>query len=249
MSGDPFYVGWQPRAAPDSARFVRAAVAALLLTALGLAAALAASQRTFQPARFELGVARTLTGVYQHGPVPHLRVARPGEGAGESRWLVVAPGKHGADPAWAVLDGRRVELRGSLVFRAEGTLVEIASGSLRDLGPAPVAGTGQPLGTVTLSGEIVDSKCWLGVMNPGNLRTHRACARLCVGGGIPPLLVVRTPGAGTHQAVLVGPAGEAVNDAVLDLIALPVELRGELERHDDLFVLRIDPATIRVLER
>jgi hypothetical protein len=243
-----FYVGWQARAAPDAARFTRAAVALIALAALAVAAAWAASQRTWQPAAFEFGVERDLEGVYQHAPVPHLRVARPGTGAGETRWLLVAPGKHGGESAWAVHDGLRVALRGSLVFRAEGTLVEVAPASLRGLGQAPAAAPVERLGHVTLRGEIVDSKCWLGVMNPGNLRTHRACAMLCVRGGIPPLLVVRTPDAGLRQAVLVGPGGEAVNEAVLDLIALPVELEGELERHDDLFVLRTDPSAIRAIE-
>jgi hypothetical protein len=180
--------------------------------------------------------------------VPHLRVARPGAGGGETRWLLVAPGKHGGDAAWAALDGRHVALRGSLVHRGEGTMVEVAPGSLRELGPGAPAGGPQHLGRVALAGEIVDSKCWLGAMNPGNLRTHRACARLCVRGGIPPLLVVRTPDAGFSQAVLVGPSGEPINAAVLDWIAVPVSLEGQLERYDDLWVLRVDPATVRALE-
>jgi hypothetical protein len=47
------------------------------------------------------------------------------------------------------------------------------------------------LGTQTLIGEIVDSKCYLGVMNPGALIPHRACAIRCISGGIPPVLLVR----------------------------------------------------------
>ncbi|HVS19790.1 MAG TPA: hypothetical protein VMT18_14390, partial [Planctomycetota bacterium] len=210
-----FYIGWQARAAPEAARFTRAVVLLLVLAGLAVAAAWAASQRTWQPAGFEFGVERAFEGVYQHTPVPHLRVARPGADAGESRWLLVAPGKHGAEAAWATHDGLRVALRGSLVFRAEGTLVEVAPASLRELGPAPSAAPVEHLGHVALRGEIVDSKCWLGVMNPGNLRTHRACATLCVRGGIPPLFVVRTPDAGLRQAVLVGPRGEALNESVL----------------------------------
>jgi hypothetical protein len=243
-----FYVGWQARAAPDTARFARAAAALCVLAALAAGALWAASQRGWQPASFEFGVERDFEGAYGHAPVPHLRVARPGVGAGETRWLLVAPGKHGGDAGWSELDGSRVALRGSLVHRGEGTLIEVAPGSLRALGPASSAAEPQRLGRVALTGEIVDSKCWLGVMNPGNLRTHRACATLCVRGGIPPLLVVRTPASGVRQAVLVGPSGEALNAAVLDLIAVPVALAGELERHDDLYVLRVDPTTLRALD-
>lgn len=243
-----FYVGWQPRAERDVARSARAAAALLVLAALAAGALWAASQRGWQPATFEFGVERDFEGDYAHAPVPHLRVARPGADAGATRWLLVAPGKHGGESGWSGFDGRRVALRGSLVHRAEGALVEVVPDSLRELGPAAPADGPQFLGHVVLSGEIVDSKCWLGVMNPGNLRTHRACATLCVRGGIPPILVVRTYDAGLRQAVLVGRDGEPVNEAVLDLIALPVEVAGELERHDDLFVLRVDPVTIRRLD-
>lgn len=243
-----FYVGWRERAAPDTRRFVLGVTLALLALCAGVAAALARSQRTFQPAVFEFGVERAFEGVYQHAPAPHLRVARPGAESGESRWLLVTPGKHGGASDWAAHDGKRVALVGSLVYRDEGTLLEVVPDSLRELGPGVPAAAVERLGRVALAGEIVDGKCWLGVMNPGNLRAHRACARLCVAGGIPPLLVVRTPDAGLRQALLVGPDGEAVNEAVLDRIALPVELEGELERHDDLFVLRVDPAAIRTID-
>ena len=50
---------------------------------------------------------------------------------------------------------------------------------------------GSAASRVTLRGEIVDSKCFLGVMVPGAGRTHKECASLCVRGGIPPALFVR----------------------------------------------------------
>lgn len=42
---------------------------------------------------------------------------------------------------------------------------------------------------VTLDGELVDSKCYLGTMKPGDGKTHKSCAILCLRGGIPPLFV------------------------------------------------------------
>jgi hypothetical protein len=47
----------------------------------------------------------------------------------------------------------------------------------------------EDLGAFTLVGEIVDSKCYLGIMNPGETNPHRECAALCIGGGIPPLII------------------------------------------------------------
>jgi nitrite reductase/ring-hydroxylating ferredoxin subunit/DMSO/TMAO reductase YedYZ heme-binding membrane subunit len=244
----PFYVGYQPKAPVEIGRSARRAVAAVLACSLLFGAALAASQRAWQPGIFELGRERTLRGVYAHSPVPSLRVARPGADAGDSRWLLVRPGKLGPDPAWSALDGREVELAGTLIHRAEGTLIEVSPAGLRDLGSAAAAPESQPLGKATLRGEIVDSKCWLGVMNPGNLRTHRACATLCISGGIPPMLVARDESGRSLQLLLVGPSSEALNDAVLPWIARPVEIEGEIERCGDLLVLRVEPASIHPLD-
>ena len=101
------------------------------------------------------------------------------------------------------------------------------------------------LGRQTLKGEIVDSKCYLGVMNPGQLLPHRACAIRCISGGIPPVLLVRqTNGAATYL-LLVSAAGRPVNQQVLDLVAEPVQITGEVERQGRLLILRADPSTYR----
>ncbi|MEJ2177929.1 MAG: hypothetical protein P8Y12_08270 [Gammaproteobacteria bacterium] len=44
---------------------------------------------------------------------------------------------------------------------------------------------------MTLTGEIADSKCFLGVMKPGEGSIHRACAEVRLLGGIRSMLVVR----------------------------------------------------------
>ena len=106
----------------------------------------------------------------------------------------------------------------------------------------------EPLGRCTLRGEIADSKCHLGAMNPGRRKVHRACAMNCIAGGIPPVLLVDREDGGTDVALLVGPSGEVVNDAVLPLVGLPVEVTGELWREDGLLILSADPAAIRRLD-
>ena len=126
-------------------------------------------------------------------------------------------------------------------------MVEVQPETIEDLGVSEVALSAMELGEATLRGEIVDSKCYLGVMKPGNLKTHRACAVRCISGGIPPVLVVRSEEGGAtsvRYVLLVGPDGEPINEAILDRVAEPVQARGALERHDDLWVLRVDPAEI-----
>jgi len=101
------------------------------------------------------------------------------------------------------------------------------------------------LGQQTLIGEIVDSKCYFGVMNPGQLATHRACAIRCISGGIPPVLLVRRSNGAAFYFLLVSRDGKPVNKAVLDLVAESVEITGEVERQGELLVLRANPSTYR----
>ena len=104
-----------------------------------------------------------------------------------------------------------------------------------------------PLGKQTLIGEIVDSKCFLGVMNPGQLTPHRACAIRCISGGCPPVLLVRQKEGPAVYLLLVSAEGKPVNKQVLDMVAEPLEITGEVERQGELLILRADPATYRRL--
>ncbi|MEY4510457.1 MAG: hypothetical protein RLZZ450_2579, partial [Pseudomonadota bacterium] len=102
-------------------------------------------------------------------------------------------------------------------------------------------------GRVTLRGEIVDIKCWLGRMKPGDGRTHRACAQFCIAGGIPPVLVTRDQAGVERRYLLTSPEGGAINDAVLPYVAEVVEVDGSLETAPGMSFLRLDPALIRRL--
>ena len=102
----------------------------------------------------------------------------------------------------------------------------------------------EELGRWRLSGEICDGKCYLGIMRPGVGLAHKACANLCVKGGVPPVLVLEQPvkvdGLETVFILLADAEGKAVGDDLYDLVALLVRLEGALERHGDMLVLRTD---------
>ena len=99
----------------------------------------------------------------------------------------------------------------------------------------------------TLQGKIVDSKCHLGVMNPGRFKPHRACAIQCLAGGIPPILVMQDGEGTLAHVLLVAADGTALNEAILDYVAEPVELSGRLEMIGDRQVLFADIASLRRL--
>jgi len=82
-----------------------------------------------------------------------------------------------------------------------------------------------------LIGEIVDTKCYLGAMKPGRGKPHRDCASLCIRGGIPAALLVRTENGERHLVHLVS-FGRPVGREVLDFVGQPIEVTGLLRRKD-----------------
>lgn len=252
---DPFYVGYLT-APPGVARRMRRVAVALALSAIVAAALLAAATGPFAPSSFEFATEREYDGSVEEFPYPVLlvRVPQAASPFGEiDRVPLVAPGKHGAAPLAAGLDGARVRLRGKRIFREGRTMVEVVPGSIarfaeRAPAEAPLpASQVEDLGSATLAGEIVDSKCFLGVMNPGELEVHRACAIRCISGGIPPMLFVRDTAGRVAHLLLVSAAGEPIGRELLDLVARPVRVTGRLERRDNLFYLYADVASYELI--
>lgn len=251
---DEFYIGWEARAAPGIGRTLRKAVVVVLALALLAPVVLAVSQRMIGASVFEWGNHKSFSGILQATPYPHLLVPRPGSADGLSRYstyYLVAPWKFGLNrDAIAPLDGKSVTLKGTLIYRGDQTMVETKPEWIqaKEHASAPAAvPQAMALGKQVLVGEIVDSKCFLGVMNPGQLAPHRACAIRCISGGVPPVLLVRHKDGPPVCLLLVSAEGKPVNKQVLDLVAEPLEITGEVERQGELLILRADPATYRKL--
>jgi len=65
-------------------------------------------------------------------------------------------------------------------------MITLSGGSISALGDAQEnQAVPKTWGEFDLVGEIVDSKCYFGNMNPGNGKVHRDCAVRCMSGGIP----------------------------------------------------------------
>ncbi|ANM31126.1 hypothetical protein ABI59_18435 [Acidobacteria bacterium Mor1] len=240
---DEFYVGYLPEAPAGIAAHVKRSILLILLLAAGVAGALAALQSPFDPGAFEFGIDRTFEGVLLEHPYP-LLVVDDGEYPGSH--LLVAFGKFGAESLTAGHDGKRVRITGSRIWNDQEQMIEVHE--LEPLGDArqSLAG-GMELGTFSFTGEIVDSKCHLGVMKPGRGKPHKACAILCIRGGVPPVLRVESESGELSYLFLVDEQGNAVNDRVLEMIAEPVEIHGEVERRGDVLTLRADPASYKLL--
>jgi hypothetical protein len=247
-----FYVGYLPTAPPRLARTLQNRVVALFFLVALAGAGLPLLHQLRPAARFEYGSAVQMAGTLAALPHPRLLVPRPGRADGPaavSSFPLVAPWKHGADELVAGLDGRRVRLRATLAHRDGVTVAEVVPGSLRAEEEPPVAAPEEVvLGRRTLRGEIVDSKCFFGVMNPGELKPHRACAVRCLSGGIPPVLCVRDAAGRASYFWLLAADGSALGPELLEFVAEPVAIEGELRRRGEDLVLRADPSTYRRLE-
>jgi len=248
---DDFYIGWEAKAPPSIGTFTRRVVGLLLIGAIGLALAFAVVQHSIGVSVFEWGTVKQFSGILKLQPYPHLLVPRPEAPDARnqfSTYYLVATFKHGLDrEKYSALDGKTVSLQGTLIYRGNQTMVEALPDSIKATDKQLTSMTRLetiPLGRQTLKGEIVDSKCFLGVMNPGQLLPHRACAIRCISGGIPPVLLVRDAEGAANYLLLVSADGKPVNQEVLNFVAEPVQITGEVERQGELLILRAEPKTI-----
>ncbi len=249
MNNEEFYVGYLPKMPRSVTRVVRIVVIVILAVAAALVGAFWIGQKPFANSFFEFGNVRQFEGTIQAGAVPFLLVEKEEKNNGIptfERFPLVAEGKHGADVE--IYDGRRVTLDGTLIYRDDMRMIEVADGSVKTVALAPAEiETPVSLGQFTLRGEIVDSKCYLGVMNPGQSKPHRDCAVACLRGGIPPLFIVRDESGNLSELWLVSTDGKAINKQILDYVAEPIEITGEVTRLGDQLFFKIDPGAIKRL--
>jgi hypothetical protein len=113
--------------------------------------------------------------------------------------------------------------------------------SLKATGDRVAAGQASSGTPIRVRGEIVDSKCYGGVMNPGRGKVHRDCAVRCLSGGIPPVLVSENEAGDTTLYLLVDFDGSQLpREKFLDRVAEPVEIAGHLINRGDSKILAVD---------
>lgn len=237
---DDFYVGYLDQSPPALARQTRRVVLLLAVLVVGLAAVFAARQTPAEPGMFEFGVKRTFEGVLHESPLPILRSVSASGAV--TNYLLVGAGKHGL-PAFARgHDGQRVRFNGSLVHKDTGVMVELTDQkSFAVLGRA--AAEQRPaqevIGEVSLTGELVDTKCYFGVMRPATGKVHRACAVRCLSGGVPPGLLLRDDEGNGVVVMLTGRTGAPL-EFDIQWVARLVEATGRLTLREGILQLEVE---------
>ena len=227
----PFFIGWSPRTARPLLGFLTLILAASLLGFGALAFTLGMTMD--DPGGGDVLGDREITGILIADPYPMI-VTDPGN----HTIPLSGGGKKGVQPEARPLDGQRVRATGSIVRRGDRELLLVA-----DLQPAPGEARSPPrenLGAWRLTGEICDGKCVLGVMRPGNKPAHKACANVCLIGGVPPVFVTTTPVLGTRYVLMGSPDNRALPDAFRDHVAVTRRMDGMLERIGDAQIFRAD---------
>lgn len=252
MSRDqtPFFVGYL--SVPKRLRgFVWTLSAGLLVLSVALGYWIGTTQDDPGPGalRFDFGP-QTVTGVIELTPLPILHVTEGSERIAAGRTLMISgQGKNGAQNRPAAMEGQVVTASGILLQRGTLDMLQLRGGT-NGLDAGEGSGTvplPEDLGRWRLAGEICDGKCLAGAMRPGRGLAHKACANLCVAGGVPPVFVSSQPVEGAEFLMISGPERAEIPDSVYDFMAQFISVEGHISRHGDLLVFAIEPATIEVL--
>lgn len=276
---DPFYVGYLPLPGTHR-RFVRVVVPALLWSLVAIGFAIVWPQRSPGAGVWETGQPIERTGLLIASPYPMLlsfdspsnTLPDPAELTSDAALstakvtLLTEMGKRGALARAAPHDGALVTVKGFRLHRDGREVLELvpdadAISPLPDqrhadalaraahvrLTPSRV---GSP-NSITLRGELLDSKCYLGAMKPGDGKQHKACAMLCIRGGIAPLLYPTdnpSHASSTNHAytLVLSSSGGPLDEAALSLVGDQIDLTGTPARIGDLDVLFVQPGASRV---
>ena len=254
MEQQDFYIGWMAKAPKSFAKHAKRLLLILFPVALSIAYLLSTSQKKFSTASFEFGKLTEVKGFYYSNPVPMLKVFN------KNNLSITIPlvgyGKHGAEMAimelekekGVSLNGKEVILKGTLIYGDGKTFLQV------DKNDDPIVRIGagstfqsqqKDLGTQIIRGEIVDPKCYFGVMKPGEGKVHRDCAIRCILGGIPPVLHVQNEKGESNYYLIVGPNGEKINETVQDLVAEPVSIEARVVQQDDWIILYTGKESIK----
>ncbi|MGP1396264.1 MAG: hypothetical protein ACTS3R_12200 [Inquilinaceae bacterium] len=248
MSGqsprDPFFVGYLNAVPRALVLFSILAAAAFAGGMVGLAFAISAGVDDPGDGRFafDLGY-QTYTGILEVDPYPLLHVPPDADHPQGRTIMLSGEGKNGIQGRTAGLDGTLVDAGGILLKR--GALDMLQVGGEVGLRVSAAATGFQPppaisLGRWRLTGEVCDGKCYTGAMRPGSGLAHKACANLCLLGGVPPVFVSAGPVEGTPYFLMADPAGKSLPDGLYDKVALLIEVEGEVERRGSLLVFKVD---------
>lgn len=252
-SSSPFFIGYLDM--PDALKkfYVPLTLLMMVLSAT-IGFIFASKQSSIADATWQTESTVTYTGLLTVDPYPVLHRIHPEEPEAIESILLVRQGKFSAEEFASPAQGQMVSITGFLISRGGWTMLELRSSEdIVSMGPDQSDDAAMimsrveavSLGDVALAGEIADSKCFLGVMKPGEGAVHKACAEVCLLGGIPTMLVVRDQSDIRYGYILTLPDGGSASELLSERAADDVEIHGELVQKGDLLYLRMSSDKIQ----
>jgi hypothetical protein len=249
---DDFFIGWGPTP-PIDRRFLLLASLGLVTAAAGAGVLIASEQAAPGTGTWNPDDERDWPGQLVRAPYPMLRT-RAIDGTPRTAYLV-SSNKLGVQNRLGSQADGPVIVRGSLIARGANAMIAVNDGDSWRRATSPEAvGTGltdwQALdaGTVSYAGEILDSKCWFGAMQPGQGKQHKSCAALCIRGGLPPVFCPEALcGAAESAPLLTDAAGNPHGPGLLPLVADAVLASGRIVQIGDVRQFRVALGDIKRL--
>ena len=236
MSHDAFFVGWRGRGVLPLSGFL-VGVGLLVMVVFG-GLALTLGSVVNDPGGGDFAGDKDLTGVVVAEPYPLLVLDPDAAHPDGHAVLMSGGGKRGVQAQAASLAGRRAHATGAGFKRGSIAMLLVATLDPAEGAAPEVVVTA--LGTWRLTGEICDGKCVSGVMRPGDGLAHKACANVCISGGVPPVLVTTAPVEGAGFLLMGDPNGHALPDTFRDRTGIPQRMDGRVERIADVLIFRTD---------
>lgn len=237
---EDFYIGWSNKLPPTMRRVLIVFIGAIFVVAMLVMYIWQKQQTGFGEGVFEYGHQVEYTGKIFEYPAPMLRVRTDN---GTQSIPLVNFGKFGVQEIltklkeeYGDLTNKEVTLRGTRIHFDGRTWLELTD----EIDAVVQVTTSKPQqqqiseeGSIMVTGEIVDPKCFFGVMKPGFGKVHMSCAIRCISGGIPPILTTNPNPEGTRDYYFLTTSDGRVNDEVLRFIGFEVSIEGKLSMVDD----------------
>ena len=259
IDNDEFYVGYLPEAPKKTNSFVKKIIALMGVSICVVGLFLALYQKKFSQSTFEYGINSTVEGYYFEKPVPHLAVPLGAGVDGKEvlqNVMLVGFGKAGAmnlmdriqEIEGKSLAGAKIELNGFLIYDKGKALLQVTEEDNKNLvflgGAIRASQSFQDSSSRTVSGEIVDPKCYFGVMKPGEGKAHRSCAIRCLAGGIPAVLHDTSK---EEYFLLVNELWEPLNDNVTSIVGDQITVTGKEVTWNDWKILEVNTKELRTI--
>lgn len=236
-----FYIGWG-EGTPNSKKTTSRFFLLFLILMIVLVSLFVTVETPFAASTFDYGNQTEIKGELVRYPVLAVRV-RSTDGA--ELIPLVGYGKMGPQYSLQSLPKEgsiQVSLRGTLIEHKGRKLLELTDGEQAVIAHSQSTGSSQEVmtGIKEIKGEIIDPKCFFGVMKPGYGKVHKSCAIRCISGQIPPVLAMREGEEFVDFYFVSDVNGALFTGELLQYVGMQVQIKGETSSIDNWKIIKVD---------